>query len=182
MYELVSNLKKYKKVRGVDIHKTFSTNITMVDTFKDVRRPYQAAYRLWQLRLYENWDESSWTGGEGYYKGDLVDDSIVYIQDDYSVNRGTYCNKNIVFPPSKVTEDWKDYCRTVLKFEIPEWTQYGHEHVVLSRSEKQRIREEYKKKQDEKLAAAPNPLVGWDVIPDVISSYTNEVTLKVSIL
>jgi hypothetical protein len=58
-----------------------------VESFNDKRAKYQCAYRLWQLRLFENWDESAWDGGSGQYKGDLTDNDIVYLQDSYVVNR-----------------------------------------------------------------------------------------------
>ena len=151
----------------------------MVDTFNDTRSPYQGAFPLWELRLYEEWNETFWNGGTGDLKGPLEDDHIVYIQDDYSVIRGSYNNKNIVLPADKVTEEWKEYCKEALHFEIPAWTQESKEWEVISGLEKEQMREEYKKKKEEKIRSAPNVLTAYDVIPDVIPSYTNQVELKV---
>lgn len=112
-------------------------------TSHDKRRNYQAAFKLWQLRLFDEWNEDAWRGGEFEYQSDQLQDmDIVYLQDNYVVMRGTYINRelNVVWPESKVTEKWKLFCQQQLKFEIPEWTQKERNTRVYSREEKEEMR------------------------------------------
>jgi hypothetical protein len=132
------------------------------------------------MRLYPGWDESSWTGGTGNYKGDLEENMIVYLQDNYMVTRGTYYNKNVIWPEEKVTSEWIRFCNEELQFKIPEWTQTNKEIRVLSASEKEAIRKEKQEQLKVKLETAPTPLHGWDIVPDVLSEFNPTVELKVS--
>ncbi len=134
---------------------------------------------LWQCRLYDDWDESFWDGGVDEYRGPLSDDDIVYINDNYQVNKGTYYNKNIIFPPEKVTEEWKEFVNQELKFSVPSWC--GEKIVkVLSIEEQEERRERVRQKRAAKVAASPTLFHGWDLVPDILEDWQPQLQVNVS--
>jgi hypothetical protein len=64
--------------------------------------------------------------------------------------RGTYYNRNVIWPLEKVTDEWKDYCITVLNFNAPEWTQKQGEAHALNSAEKEALRAKRDAKLKEK--------------------------------
>lgn len=149
--------------------------------FADKRNPYQCAYRLWELRLFDGWDESAWYDGSPKNGSENLDeDDIVYVQDNYSVNRSTYYNKNIILPVNKVTEEWMKWVQETLGFVVPQWTQENNKDImVYSKKDKDQYRAELKEARDKKIAESPNLLVAWDVIPDVLDDFSNNVELQI---
>jgi hypothetical protein len=56
-------------------------------------------------------------------KTSLVDDDILYLQENYVVTHGIFKDEHIVF--DEVTDAWKDFCHKDLQFEIPEYAKAG---------------------------------------------------------
>jgi len=50
---------------------------------------------------------------------ELRDDDILYLQENYVVTHGILKDEKIIF--DQVDEDWKTFCKQVLKFEIPKF-------------------------------------------------------------
>lgn len=85
---------------------------------------YCKAYLLKNLRQFNHWTE----GGENVKKEkkmvdgkevevyrNLIDDDIVYIQENYVVTNGIFKDEDIVF--DQVSSEWKDFCTTILNFD-----------------------------------------------------------------
>jgi uncharacterized protein len=95
---------------------------------------YCKAYQLGSLRKYSGWDESRIAckndnqeavatgrlnaGNNETIDGDLTDDKIVFIHQDYSVTESIWRNENIIFDGADAS--WREYCTELLKFKIPD--------------------------------------------------------------
>ena len=168
-------------IQNGNILLTSIRNNIQVDSFNDKRRPYQCAYRLWQFRMYPFWDESAYKGGTGSEKGPLTDDSVVYLNDNYVVNKCSYYNKalNLIWGEDKVTPDFIEFCKEELQFDPPEWTQQPRDYRALSAEEKEQWRLEREAKRKAKVDAAPHWAEGWDIVPDVIDNFENKINVEV---
>ncbi len=49
----------------------------------------------------------------------LDDDDVLYLQENYKVTDGPMKFEYVVF--DNVTDEWKEFCRNELQFEIPEY-------------------------------------------------------------
>lgn len=89
---------------------------------------YCKAYLLKNLRQFKHWTEQ----GENARKEkqiiddqkteierNLADDDIVYLQENYVVTDGIFQDEHIIF--EQITPEWKEFCITNLKFEIPNY-------------------------------------------------------------
>ncbi len=84
-------------------------------------RKYCKAYYLKDLREFPQWSEE-----HDRHEPELIDDSVVYLWDDFTVVRSPIiADKGIVF--DKVTSDWQNFCRASLKFEIPGDLHFAYE-------------------------------------------------------
>jgi ankyrin repeat protein len=89
-------------------------------------RKYCKAYHLGDFRQYQNWAETreNWkTHGDASTNGGkenqpLLDEDIVFLHQDYSVTQSMWHNENVIF--NKVTPEWKEFCKEVLKFKVPD--------------------------------------------------------------
>lgn len=90
-------------------------------------RKYYVAYHLRDLRRYPAWSENKLDGkaagtqpaGEQGQEGHgLSDDDVVFLHQDYKVTKSIWPDEDVVF--SDVTEQWKDFCRTELRFAVPD--------------------------------------------------------------
>ncbi len=84
---------------------------------------YCKAYKLQDLRQFSGWTESPAAEGEGA----LSDQDICYIWDDFTVVRSPIQNKDVLF--TAVTPEWRQFCQTVLHFEIPAYLTAMNEQV-----------------------------------------------------
>jgi hypothetical protein len=91
---------------------------------------YCKAYLLEKMRGFSGWDEKAKNarketvekdGEKVEMTRDLVDDSIVYLQENYVVTDGVFKDQNVLF--DNVTPEWIEYCQQKLEFEIPEYAQ-----------------------------------------------------------
>ena len=96
---------------------------------------YCKAYTLDMLRQFDGWSEKppnvggeqdagggnkeAGGGNEATAAGELNDDSIVYVQENYVVTDGIYLDEGIIF--DAVTPEWMSFCKDTLKFEIPDY-------------------------------------------------------------
>lgn len=72
-------------------------------------RKYCTAYHLGDLRRYSEWTSDS---------EDLKDDDVVFLHQDYTVTKSMWAGEDVIF--NNVTEQWKDFCNTELKFAVPD--------------------------------------------------------------
>ena len=86
---------------------------------KPMRR-YMKAYYLKDFRKYPEWNESAYTvdPNDEKRKDPLEADSIVYIGEDFVVNKGIHPEAPLVF--DQVNDTWKQFCIKNLEFVIPE--------------------------------------------------------------
>lgn len=75
---------------------------------------YCRAYYGRDIKKFSHWADLCEQTGEA-----LLDDDIVYVQDDFSLT------KNPAFPDAKhllrsVTPEWQQFCQQVLQFSVPE--------------------------------------------------------------
>jgi hypothetical protein len=87
---------------------------------------YCKAYLAKQFREYSGWTENAANvrkekkevdGKETEVNRELNDDSILYLQETYTVTDGIFKDENIIF--DNVTDEWKEFCHGTLSFEIP---------------------------------------------------------------
>lgn len=83
-------------------------------------RHYCKAYKLEDLRQFSGWSEKREENEE-----ELSDDSICYLWDDFIVVRSPVQDKGVIF--DAVTPEWKEFCTTTLRFEIPEDLRYAYQ-------------------------------------------------------
>ena len=83
-------------------------------------RKYSKAYYLKDLRAFANWQEK-----DREDKDELGDESIVYLQDNFTVVKDVFDSEDYIF--DAVDDDWKAFCKSQLEFEIPEDLRYAYE-------------------------------------------------------
>lgn len=101
-------------------------------------RSYSRAYLLKDLRAYPGWREARLNrteaddpaGGDGGQK-ELADDDVAFLQHDLTVTASMWSDENVIF--DHVTQEWEEYCGTVLQFEVPDDLQL----IVEARGETQ---------------------------------------------
>jgi hypothetical protein len=88
---------------------------------------YCKAYPIQRLREFSGWTENAQNARSERTEIDgkqveepraLTEDDFLYLQDNYTVTDGIFKDENVIF--DDVTPQWLDFCRDVLKFEIPE--------------------------------------------------------------
>jgi hypothetical protein len=89
---------------------------------------YCKAYPIKRLREFSQWTERSGNtrkekqdieGTEVEVNRTLTEDDFLYLQENYVVTDGIFKDEHIIF--DQVTSEWKDFCHTVLRFEIPDY-------------------------------------------------------------
>ena len=88
---------------------------------------YCKAYLAKDFRKYSEWEETldnlrketEYKDGEEVEieRNELLDDDILYLQENYVVTDGIMKDENVIF--DKVTDKWKEFCHQELEFEIP---------------------------------------------------------------
>ena len=90
-------------------------------------REYNMAFYLRDLRRYPGWVENKLDAKEaGAEAADgqaqdgegLSDDDAVFLHQDYKVTKSIWPGEDVIF--DDVTEQWKEYCRTELRFAVPD--------------------------------------------------------------
>lgn len=92
---------------------------------------YCKAYLLKKLRVYVDWDENvlnarpeddedgtSVDREDGAGPRTLTDESVVYVQEDFTVTDDIYLDEYVLF--DHITPKWEEFCRTELEFMIPD--------------------------------------------------------------
>ena len=88
---------------------------------------YCKAYLVSKLREYGDWTENRTNvrlrkenvdGKEVEVDRDLIDSDILYVQENFTVTDGIFLDENVIF--DNVTPEWKEFCTTVLDFQVPE--------------------------------------------------------------
>lgn len=83
-------------------------------------RNYSKAYYLKDLRQFDGWKELERDDSD-----ELNDESIVYLQDNFTVVKDVFEEEDYIF--NDVTDEWKAFCKETLDFEIPEDLRYAYE-------------------------------------------------------
>jgi hypothetical protein len=84
------------------------------------------AYHLKDLRRYAAWTENQTDGPDAGNEPTtdqtadqaLADDDVVFLHQDYKVTKSIWPDEDVIF--GDVTEGWKDFCDTELKFVVPD--------------------------------------------------------------
>jgi hypothetical protein len=87
---------------------------------------YCKAYPVQRLREFSGWKEKTQNlrkvkkqvdGKEVETVRELTDEDYLFLHENYTVTDGIFSDENVIF--DAVTSDWKEFCRSTLKFEIP---------------------------------------------------------------
>ena len=88
---------------------------------------YCKAYYAKNFRGFSDWEENLENlrketvdkdgKEEEVARTELLDDDILYLQENYIVTDGIFKDENIIF--DKITDSWKEFCEKELGFEIP---------------------------------------------------------------
>jgi hypothetical protein len=88
---------------------------------------YCKAYPIQRFREFDNWSENE----QGYRneeteaesadaESEQTDRNFLYLQENYVVTHGIFKDEHIIF--DNVTEEWIEFCKNTLKFEIPNYS------------------------------------------------------------
>lgn len=79
---------------------------------------YCKAYMIPSFREFSGWAESPANARkENGSPRQLTDSDFLYLQENFVVTDGVFIDENVIF--DNVTPEWIDFCKNVLKFEIP---------------------------------------------------------------
>ena len=81
---------------------------------QDAERKYCTAYHLGDLRRYSEWSENKLNPESQ----ELADTDVVFLHQDYKVTKSMWADEDVIF--DKVTDQWKDFCNTQLRFVVPD--------------------------------------------------------------
>jgi hypothetical protein len=81
---------------------------------------YCKAYPITRLREFGEWQEHSQNARkENDVPRELTDADFLYLQENLVVTDGIFIDENVIF--DNVTPEWIDFCKNVLKFEVPDY-------------------------------------------------------------
>ena len=81
---------------------------------------YCKAYMIPSLRKFSGWTENSENARkENGSPRQLSEADFLYLQENYAVTDGIFIDENIIF--NNITPEWIEFCKKVLKFEVPEY-------------------------------------------------------------
>ena len=81
---------------------------------------YCKAYMIPSFREFSGWKEKSENARkENDAPRQLTEADFLYLQENFVVTDGVFIDENVIF--DNVTPDWIDFCKTVLKFEVPNY-------------------------------------------------------------
>jgi len=87
---------------------------------------YCKAYPISRFREFVGWSEKNDNarkekknvdGVDVEAPRELTDKDYLYLQENFTVTDGIFLDENIIF--DQVDEDWVDYCKTKLNFQVP---------------------------------------------------------------
>ena len=83
------------------------------------------AYLITQLREFKDWAEKP-----GNAKEPVEDDPdrFVYLQENLTVTEGIFLDEQVIF--DQVTEEWEEFCRKNLRFEVPDFNREHQEQLL----------------------------------------------------
>ena len=78
------------------------------------------------LREFSGWQENSQNARkENDSPRQLTEADFLYLQENFVVTDGIFIDENVIF--DNVTPEWTDFCKNVLKFEIPDYASASSE-------------------------------------------------------
>jgi hypothetical protein len=96
---------------------------------------YCKAYPIARLREFKGWiekpqntreEKQNIEGEEISVPRPLTDSDFLYLQANFTITDGIFLDQNIIF--DQVSPEWIEFCKTVLKFELPEYLQANQTH------------------------------------------------------
>lgn len=84
-------------------------------------RKYCKAYYLKDFRQFSDWSEKRDEGATEY-----SDNDVVYLWDDFVVVKSPVLPGGVIF--DQITPAWQEFCKTTLKFQIPDDLLYAYEN------------------------------------------------------
>jgi hypothetical protein len=79
---------------------------------------YCKAYMVPSFREFSGWTENSENARkENGSPRQLTEGDFLYLQENFVVTDGIFMDENVIF--DNITPEWIDFCKNVLKFEIP---------------------------------------------------------------
>ena len=90
---------------------------------------YCKAYMIPSFREFSGWTEISENARkENNSPRQLTDSDFLYLQENFVVTDGIFMDENVIF--ENVTPEWIDFCRNVLKFEVPNYASTSNEEAT----------------------------------------------------
>lgn len=80
---------------------------------------YCKAYSVHRLRQFPEWNEKRRPETAAETPKVLGDDDYLFVQHNLVVTDGIFVDQNIIF--DDVTPAWQDFCKSELRFEIPDY-------------------------------------------------------------
>ena len=89
---------------------------------------YCKAYPVARFREFKGWAENAQNareetqtveGKEVLAPRPLTDSDFLYLQENFTITDGIFLDQNIIF--DQVSPEWVEFCKSTLKFEIPEY-------------------------------------------------------------
>lgn len=90
---------------------------------------YCKAYMIPSFRAFSGWTETSENARkENNSPRQLTDSDFLYLQENFVVTDGIFMDENVIF--DNVTPEWIDFCKNVLKFEVPNYASASNEETT----------------------------------------------------
>ena len=87
---------------------------------------YCKAYMISSFREFSGWIERSENArNENGSPRQLTDSDFLYLQENFVVTDGVFIDENVIF--DRVTPEWIDFCKKVLRFELPSYASASSE-------------------------------------------------------
>ena len=83
------------------------------------------AYALTQLREFKDWVEKP---GDAKLSDESESGRFVYLQENLTVTEGIFLDEQVIF--DQVTKDWEEFCRSKLRFEVPDFEREHQEQLL----------------------------------------------------
>ena len=95
---------------------------------------YCKAYMIPSFRKFAGWKEASEnTRQENGTPRKLTDADFLYLHENHIVTDGIFIDENLIF--DNVTPEWVDFCKNVLKFEVPDYASASTEKRKVNNRE-----------------------------------------------
>jgi hypothetical protein len=107
-----------------------STTLHLEEKLMSKMGKYCKAYPVNRFRQFHNWIENTNNVRKETKQVDnqeidmprsLEGEDILYLQENFTVTDGIFLDENVIY--DRVNDEWINYCRNTLKFEVPNYEQ-----------------------------------------------------------